>query len=387
MPCVHEALPRQTTIADRYRVTRQPLSSVAVLDYRVVSNPNPAGPGRRAEIMANPGFGKYFTDHMLSITWTSGDGWHDARVEPYGPLSLDPACAVLHYAQEVFEGLKAYRHDDGSIWTFRPERNGARLQQSARRLALPELPIDDFVQSIETIVSIDKDWVPGGGEQSLYIRPFMIATEVFLGVRPSTEVRYMVICSPVGSYFAGGIKPVNIWLSSEYTRAALGGTGAAKCGGNYAAGLAAQIQATDHGCDQVCFLDAEEHRWIEELGGMNLYFVRADGTLVTPRLTGTILEGVTRSSILTLGEEFGLRPEERQVSIDEWRDGVASGEIREVFACGTAAVVTPVGRLVWDGGEVGSGAAGEITMQLRNRLIDLQYGRSHDQHGWLHRIV
>jgi branched-chain amino acid aminotransferase len=197
----------------------------------------------------------------------------------------------------------------------------------------------------------------------------------------------MVICSPVGSYFAGGIKPVSIWLSSDYTRAALGGTGAAKCGGNYAAGLAAQIQATDHGCDQVCFLDAEEHRWIEELGGMNLYFVHADGTLVTPRLTGTILEGVTRSSIMTLGEEFGLRPEERQVSIDEWRDGVASGEIREVFACGTAAVVTPVGRLVWEGGEVGGGAAGEFTMQLRNRLIDLQYGRSHDQHGWLHRIV
>ena len=369
------------------RVTRRPLSSVAVLDYRVTPNPNPTTPERRAEIMANPGFGKYFTDHMLSITWTTADGWHDARVEPYGPLSLDPASAVLHYAQEIFEGLKAYRHDDGSIWTFRPERNGARLQQSARRLALPELPIDDFVQSIETIVSIDKDWVPGSGEQSLYIRPFMIATEVFLGVRPSTEVRYMVICSPVGSYFAGGIKPVSIWLSSDYTRAALGGTGAAKCGGNYAAGLAAQIQATEHGCDQVCFLDAEEHRWIEELGGMNLYFVHADGTLVTPRLTGTILEGVTRSSIMTLGEEFGLRAEERQVSIDDWRDGVASGEIREVFACGTAAVVTPVGRLVWEGGEVGNGAAGEFTMQLRNRLIDLQYGRSSDQHGWLHRIV
>ena len=360
---------------------------MAVLDYRVTPNPHPTTAERRAEIMANPGFGKYFTDHMLSITWTSADGWHDARVEPYGPLSLDPASAVLHYAQEVFEGLKAYRHDDGSIWTFRPERNAARLQQSARRLALPELPIDDFVQSIETIVSVDKDWVPGSGEQSLYIRPFMIATEVFLGVRPSTEVRYMVICSPVGSYFPGGIKPVSIWLSSDYTRAALGGTGAAKCGGNYAAGLAAQIQATEHGCDQVCFLDAEEHRWIEELGGMNLYFVYADGTLVTPRLTGTILEGVTRSSIMTLGEEFGLRAEERQVSIDDWRDGVASGEIREVFACGTAAVVTPVGRLVWEGGEVGSGAAGEFTMQLRNRLIDLQYGRSTDQHGWLHRIV
>mgnify|MGYP000979724840 CR=1 FL=1 len=363
------------------------LTSNAVLEYRVELNQNPTSPERRAEIMAAPGFGKFFTDHMLSITWTTEDGWHDARVEPYGPLSLDPATAVLHYAQEVFEGLKAYRHDDGSVWMFRPEANGARLQRSARRLALPELPVDEFVRSIETIVSIDRDWVPGGGEQSLYIRPFLIATEVFLGVRPAAEVRYMVILSPVGSYFAGGIKPVSIWLSTDYTRAAPGGTGSAKCGGNYAAGLAAQIQASEHGCDQVAFLDAEEHRWIEELGGMNLYFVRADGKLVTPRLTGTILEGVTRSSILTLGEEFGLTPEERPISIDEWRDGIASGEIREVFACGTAAVVTPVGRLVWDGGEVGDGNPGEITMQLRNRLIDLQYGRTEDRHGWLHRIV
>ncbi len=356
-------------------------------NYRIEQNPNPRSVEQREAIFANPGFGKYFSDHMLSITWTQADGWHDARVEPYGPLAIDPACAVLHYAQEIFEGMKAYRHADGSIWTFRPEANALRFQRSAKRLALPELPIEDFVQSLEVLVGIDQDWVPSGGEVSLYLRPFMFASETFLGVRPSTEVRYMVIASPVGSYFASGIKPVNIWLSSNYTRAAPGGTGAAKCGGNYAAGLAAQIEASEHGCDQVCFVDAEEHRWVEELGGMNLYFVHADGTLVTPPVSGTILEGVTRSSILTLAAELGLDPIEAPVSIDEWREGVASGKIREVFACGTAAVVTPVGRLVWEGGEVGDASTGEMTMRLRESLIKVQYGTSVDTHNWLHRLV
>ena len=358
-----------------------------MLNYRIDKNPNPTSAARRAEILAAPGFGKYFTDHMLSITWTSEAGWHDARIEPYGPLSIDPACSVLHYGQEIFEGMKAYRHADGSVWTFRPAANALRFQKSAKRLALPQLAIEDFIQSLEELVRVDADWVPAGGEVSLYLRPFMFASETFLGVRPSLEVRYMVIASPVGSYFAGGIKPVSIWLSSNYTRAAAGGTGAAKCGGNYAAGLAAQIEASEHGCDQVCFVDAAEHRWVEELGGMNLYFVRADGQLVTPPVSGTILEGVTRSSILTLGKELGLTPVERPISIDEWREGVTNGEIREVFACGTAAVVTPVGRLVWEGGEVGAGAAGEFTMQLRNSLIDVQYGRSADTNGWLHRLV
>ncbi len=324
---------------------------------------------------------------MLSITWTAADGWHDARIEPYGPIPMDPATSVLHYAQEIFEGLKAYRHPDGSVWTFRPEANAERFQRSARRLALPELPVETFVASLEALVRIDADWVPTGGEHSLYLRPFMFASEVFLGVRPSAEVRYMVIASPVGPYFASGVKPVSIWLSTNFTRAAPGGTGAAKCGGNYAAGLAAQIEATEHGCDQVAFVDAEEHRWIEELGGMNLYFVKADGRLVTPPTSGTILEGVTRSSILTIGKELGLTPEERPIDIDEWRSGVASGDIREVFACGTAAVITPVGRLVWDGGEVGSGNAGEMTMRLRNALVDVQYGRAADSHGWLRRLV
>ncbi len=356
------------------------------LNYRITKNPNPASAERRAEIHADPGFGRYFTDHMLSITWTAADSWHDARIEPYGPIPMDPASSVLHYAQEIFEGMKAYRYADDSVWTFRPEANSARFNKSARRIALPEMPEAIFIESLEKLVQLDVDWVPSGGEKSLYLRPFMFASEVFLGVRPSAEVRYMVIASPVGAYFSGGVKPVKIWLSSNYTRAARGGTGEAKCGGNYAAGLAAQIEAAEQGCDQVCFLDAFEHKWVEELGGMNVYFVFADGRLVTPAL-GTILEGITRASILELAKEIGLQPEERPISIDEWREGWASGEIKEVFACGTAAVVTPIGRVVWEDGHVGNDTAGEMTMRIRKSLIDVQYGRVADNHGWMRRLA
>jgi branched-chain amino acid aminotransferase len=296
---------------------------------------------------------------------------------------------VLHYAQEIFEGLKAYRHADGSIWSFRPEANAERLARSARRLALPELPAEDFLASIELLVRTDAAWVPTAEESSLYLRPFMFASESFLGVRPAREVTYLLIASPVAAYFAGGVKPVSIWLSTQYTRAARGGTGAAKCGGNYAASLAPMTEAAEHGCEQVCFLDAIEQNWVEELGGMNVYFVRSDGTLVTPETSGTILEGVTRSSILQLGKELGLNIEERRVSIDEWRDGVASGEITEVFACGTAAVITPVGRLVWEDGEVGDPEAptGPVTSQIRRSLVDVQYGRAEDTHNWMRRLV
>jgi branched-chain amino acid aminotransferase len=351
-------------------------------------SPTPVSPARREEILAAPGFGVHYTDHMVAALWTPGGGWADARLEPYGPITLDPAAAVLHYAQEVFEGLKAYRHADGSVWAFRPEVNGERFARSARRLALPELGVEDFLASIELLVRTDVDWVPGGAETSLYLRPYLFATEAFLGVRPAAEVRYMLIACPVGPYFAGGVRPVSIWLSSAYTRAARGGTGAAKCGGNYAAGLAAQLEAAEHGCEQVCFLDAVERRWVEELGGMNLFFVFADGRLVTPELTGTILEGVTRSSILELAKEQGLEVEERRVAIEEWREGVASGTIREVFACGTAAVVTPLGRLVWDGGEVGSAnAVGEVTARIRQALVDIQYGRAEDTHSWMRRLA
>jgi branched-chain amino acid aminotransferase len=342
-----------------------------------------------AAILANPGFGLHFTDHMFTVEWTPSDGWHGARITPYGPLTLDPATAVLHYAQETFEGMKAYRHDDGSIWTFRPEENAARMVRSSQRLALPELPVEDFVVAVDALVSADQRWVPDAeGEKSLYLRPFMIATEKFLGVRPSQHVTFMVIASPAGAYFKGGVKPVTLWLTTEYTRAGRGGMGAAKTGGNYASSLVAQQEASSHGCDQVVFLDAQEGKYVEELGGMNMYFVFDDGRIVTPALGGTILEGITRASIIELAGKLGHQVEERKFSIDEWRDGVTSGRITEVFACGTAAVVTPVGTLKWDGGEApGSTDAGPVTLQLRNALVDIQYGRAEDTFGWMHRIV
>jgi branched-chain amino acid aminotransferase len=349
---------------------------------------SPVSDERLAEILANPGFGNHFTDHMFLAEWTPEQGWHDARVVPYGPLQLDPATAVLHYAQEIFEGLKAYAWADGSVRVFRAEENAARLQRSAHRLALPELPQDWFLGSIDALVAADRAWVPEGGETSLYLRPFMFASEAFLGVRPSQHVTYCVIASPAGAYFPGGVKPVSIWLSTQYSRAGAGGTGAAKCGGNYAASLLPQQEAAQHGCQQVAFLDSTEQRWIEELGGMNLYFVQSDGSIVTPELSGSILEGITRESILTIARDLGHDVVERRVSIDEWREGTADGTITEVFACGTAAVVTPVGVLKWDGGEAvaGDGEAGKITMDVRSALVDLQYGRAEDRHGWMRRI-
>ncbi len=356
---------------------------------RFEANSHPLPAEKRAEILDDPGFGNFFTDHMFLAEWTPETGWADPRVVPYGPLTIDPATAVLHYGQEIFEGMKAYTHADGSVWTFRADANAARMQRSAHRLALPELPIDWFLGSIQALVSADRDWVPSGEEKSLYIRPFMFASEVFLGVRPSRHVTYSVIASPAGAYFRGGVKPVSIWLSSEFSRAGAGGTGAAKCGGNYAASLLPQQEATAQGCDQVAFLDASEHKWVEELGGMNLYFVQDDGSIVTPELSGSILEGITRDSIMTIARDLGHEVIERKVSIDEWREGTASGKITEIFACGTAAVVTPVGVLKWDGGEAVSsdGHTGKITAHIRSALVDIQYGRATDTHGWMHKVV
>jgi branched-chain amino acid aminotransferase len=341
----------------------------------------------REAILADPGFGRFFTDHMVSIEWTTEEGWHDAAVVPYGPITLDPAASVLHYAQEIFEGLKAYRHADGSVWTFRPDANGRRLQRSARRLALPELAVDDFVESLRQLVRADLSWVPSADEQSLYIRPFMIATESFLGVRAAHRVGFYVIASPAGAYFSGGVAPVSIWLSTTYSRAGKGGTGAAKTGGNYASSLLPQEEAYQHGCAQVLFLDSVEATYIEELGGMNVVLVYKDGTLVTPE-SDSILEGITRDSLLQLAEDRGHRVERRRVTIDEWRDGVASGDIVEVFACGTAAVVTPIAELKGEGFSVGSPDAepGPLTMSLREELTDIQYGRRPDVHGWLTRL-
>jgi len=358
------------------------------LEFELTPSATARSLAERETILADPGFGKHFTDHMVVIDWTVEQGWHDARVIPYGPLMLDPASSVLHYGQEIFEGMKAYRHADGSIWTFRPEKNAERLQSSARRLALPELPVADFIESVKQMIAVDGAWVPDAPETSLYLRPFMIANESFLGVRAAHKVGYYVIASPAGAYFTDGVAPVSIWLSTEYSRAGRGGTGAAKCGGNYAASLLPQRQAYENGCAQVLFLDGETGTHIDELGGMNVFFVHGTDTLVTPRLTGTILEGVTRDSILQLARDRGMRVVERDVTVDEWRDGVASGEITEVFACGTAAVVTPIAQLKGEGFTIGDAdaPAGEITMSLRQELTDIQYGRLPDRHGWLLRL-
>jgi branched-chain amino acid aminotransferase len=357
------------------------------LEWSVTRNLAARSPQERAEILADPGFGKYFTDHMVDLCWSVNGGWHRPRVRPYGPISLDPAAAVLHYGQEIFEGMKAYRHADGSIWTFRPEANAGRMRRSAQRLALPELPLEYFVDSLRQLIAVDADWVPSAPETSLYLRPFMFAKEAFLGVRPAEKVAYYVIGSPAGAYFHGGVAPVSIWLSTTYARAGKGGTGAAKTGGNYASSLVAQAEAAENGCAQVMFLDSAEGKYLEELGGMNIVLVYRDGTLVTPR-SDSILEGITRDSILQLARDRGHTVEERQVTIDEWREGAASGDIVEVFACGTAAVVTPIAELKAAEFAIGSAdaPAGELTMALRQELTDIQYGRAEDRHGWLTRL-
>ena len=362
------------------------------LTFDLHRNPSPASAERRAQIHANPGFGVHFTDHMVRAVWTKDGGWGEGRVEPYGPIQLMPSAAVLHYAQEIFEGLKAYRHADGSVWSFRPEANAGRMQRSARRIALPELPTEDFVESLRALLAVDEPWVPpaGTGETSLYLRPFTFASEPFLGVRPADEATYCLIASPAGAYFPGGLKPVTLWISQHYARAGAGGTGAAKAGGNYASSLAGQLEGIENGCDQAVFLDSSTQTYIEELGGMNLFFVTRDNHLVTPELTGSILEGITRGSILELATSLGLTPQERRIPIQEWKDGVASGEIGEVFACGTAAVITPVGELRWEGGSAPSTAGeggGEVTKAIRTALLDIQYGRVEDTHGWMTRLA
>ena len=353
-------------------------------------NESPLPADQRAAILADPGFGKYFTDNMSVATWTPAGGWGDATVSALAPFSMHPSAAVLHYGQEIFEGMKAYRHADGSIWLFRPEANARRFAKSARRLALPVVEESDFIDSISELVKADQDWVPEyaeGDERSLYLRPFMFASEAFLGVRPAAEVIYSVIASPAGPYFSGGVKGVTLWVSTTYTRAAPGGTGEAKCGGNYASSLAAQLEAQQHGCEQVLYVDGLEHKWLEESGTMNLCMVTGDGELLTPGL-GTILEGVTRDCVLALAEEHGLKPVERKIGLDELRDRCTDGSISEVFAAGTAAVITPIKGFKGDGYEVtvGTGEPGKQTLAVRDHLLDIQYGRAADTHNWLHRV-
>lgn len=360
----------------------------ATLDFRIEPNPNPVALDVRAGLLADPGFGRVFTDHMVTIRYSVEQGWHDAVVGARGPILLDPAASVLHYAQEIFEGMKAYRLADGSQALFRPEANARRFRESAVRMAMPELPDALFLESVERLVEIDREWIPEGEGGALYLRPFMFASEVFLGVRPAREYLYMVIASSVGAYFKGGAKAITIWVSQDYSRAAPGGTGAAKCGGNYAASLVAQAQATDKGCDQVAFLDAAEHRWVEELGGMNLFFVFDDGTMLTPPLSGTILPGITRDSILTLARDQGLSVRETPYSFVDWRADAASGRLIETFACGTAAVVTPVGtvRSVEGDFTIGTGHLGQMTERMRAALTSIQRGTAPDPHGWVRRL-
>lgn len=361
---------------------------MTTLDFSISQHPNPATDAEREAILADPAFGQEFTDHMVSIEWTEDKGWHDAQVRPYGPVSLDPATNVFHYGQAIFEGLKAYRHADGSISTFRPEQNAKRMQHSAHRLAMPELPEELFIESLRQLVSIDKAWVPeAGGEAALYLRPFMIGTEETLGVKPSHSYTFYVIASPAGAYFSGGVKPVSVWVSKEYVRAAPGGTGDAKFAGNYAGSLLAQAEAQEKGCDQVVWLDAIERKYIEEMGGMNLMFVEGSGddaTLVTPALSGSLLAGITRMSLLQVAEDAGLGTEERKITVEQWREGVENGTITETLACGTAAVLTPVGRVRSADGEftINNNEAGPITMSLRERLRGIQNGSVEDTHGW-----
>ncbi len=360
-------------------------------DFARAPHPAPTPADQRAAMIRDPGFGKIFTDHMAVVDYRDG-AWGPGRIVPYGPLSLDPASAVLHYAQEIFEGLKAYRLADGAMALFRADANAARFDASAQRMAMPPLPAGLLVDACKALVAVDAAWFPEVDGGSLYLRPFMIANDAFLGVRRSATYQFLVIASPVGSYFKGATPAVSLWVSQHYSRAAPGGTGAAKCGGNYAASLVALAEATDRGYDQVVFLDAAERRYVEELGGMNLFFVFADGSLVTPPLTGTILPGITRDALIRLARDEGLEVREEPYAIDQWRADADSGRLTECFACGTAAVVTPVGSVAAPDFSfaIGSGGAashgGQVTRHLRDKLVAIQRGTAADPYGWVQRI-
>ena len=342
----------------------------------------------RSRRIADPGFGKVFTDHMAIIRYSRDEGWHDAKITARRSLQADLATAALHYAQEIFEGMKAYRRPDGGAALFRPDANARRFRDSARRMAMPELPEELFLESVRALVRTDRDWIPESEDGSLYLRPFMFASEAFLGVKPADQYVYAVLASSGGGYFKGP-GSVKVWATRDYTRAAPGGTGAAKCGGNYAASLIALAEANRNGCDQVVFLDAVERRWVEELGGMNVFFVFADGSLRTPPLGGTILPGITRDSLIRLARDQGLTVSEEPYSIDQWREDAQSGHLTEAFACGTAAVVTAIGSVHSHEGSftIGGQSIGPLTQRLRSALVDIQRGRAADPYGWVERVV
>ena len=364
---------------------------MAASAFELHNTPRPMSAEQRAAAMQNLGFGRLFSEHMVTLRYRADRGWEGGRLEPYAPIALDPAASVLHYGQAIFEGFKAYRQQDGSIATFRPAANAERFNASARRLAMPELSVATFVEAADVLVRSERDWVPPGVGQSLYLRPLMIATEAALGVRPAREYLFLLFGSPSGDYFPQGIKPLSVWLCKDFVRAAPGGTGAAKCAGNYAASLVAQQRALDQGCQQVIWLDACERRYVEEMGGMNLFFVYqgARGVrLVTPKLTGSLLPGITRDSILQLASGLGYDTAEGTLSVDDWERDLASGELTEVFACGTAAVITPVGAVKFEGGSwpIHGGTTGPIAMRLREKLLAIQHGLEPDPHGWMHAV-
>ncbi|MBR7632413.1 branched-chain amino acid aminotransferase [Janthinobacterium lividum] len=356
----------------------------------VTPSAHPLSDAERAARMVNPAFGRIFTDHMVVIPYRDGK-WQQGELKAYGPLTLDPSASSLHYGQAIFEGYKAFAQPDGSIKTFRPEQNAERFNRSAARLAMPAIPVELFLEAGDALISQDRNWVPKNTGESLYMRPLMIATDPYLGVRPSEEYLFVLFASPAGAYFPKGVKPVTVWISEDFVRAAPGGTGEAKCAGNYAASLMAQSQAQEKGCDQVVWLDAVHREFIEEMGGMNLFFVYKDGekvTVVTPELTGTLLPGITRRSLLEMAKDLGYATEERKLSVQQWRDDIASGRMTEVFACGTAAVITPVGVAKANGFEmtINNNENGAVTLALREALLGLQHGTAADTHGWMHKV-
>ena len=360
--------------------------------FEIRPSTHPANAEERAQRMTNPGFGRRFSDHMVVVPYKEGQGWGRGVLKAYGPIELDPAASVLHYGQAIFEGFKAYKQHDGHIACFRPEANSRRFNASAVRLAMPELPEEIFLGAARALITQDQAWVPSAIGESLYMRPLMIATEAALGVRPSNEYQFILMASPSGAYFPAGVKPVTVWISEDYVRAAPGGTGFAKCAGNYAASLVAQRQAKTEGCDQVVWLDAVHRKFIEEMGGMNIFFVyqeKGDTVVVTPELTGTLLPGITRDSLLLLARELGFRAEERKISVDEWDAALKEGRMTEAFACGTAAVITPIGRVKSRHGEwvVNRGETGPVAAKLRETLLNIQHGLAPDTHGWMKRIV
>lgn len=332
------------------------------------------------------GFGVHFSDHMFRMEYARGE-WRDPRIVPYGPIPLDPSAMVLHYGQEIFEGLKAYYASDGSICLFRPEKNAERMNRSAARMCLPQIPVEDQLQAIRELVRLDREWIPREKGASLYIRPTMIATEAGLGVRPAAECLFFVITGPVGAYYARGFDPVRILVEESYVRAAVGGTGEAKTGGNYAASLLAAKKAKEKGFDQVLWLDAANRRTVEEVGTMNIFFVLR-GELVTPPLSGSILPGVTRDSVLALAREWKIPVAERPIDIEEVMRGASDGTLSEAFGSGTAAVISPVGAFSFRGTEipVNEGKAGELSVRLFREITGIQYGEIEDRHGWIRRV-